>query len=57
MILIAYRDGLRVSELVTMRWDMLDEKTLREAIRNHPLVTDKDAWRKERPFRVAVVEQ
>src|SRR3569833_614657 len=40
-----------------MRWDMLDEKTLREAIRNHPLVTDKEAWRKERPFRVAVVEQ
>lgn len=40
-----------------MRWDMLDEKALREAIRNHPLVTDKDAWRKERPFRVAVVEQ
>ncbi|CUU20205.1 Ornithine decarboxylase EC 41117 CDS [Bradyrhizobium sp.] len=38
-----------------MRWDMLDEKALREAIRNHPLVTDKDAWRKERPFRVAVV--
>ncbi len=33
------------------------EKALREAIRNHPLVTDKDAWRKERPFRVAVVEQ
>ncbi|MBR0832542.1 amino acid decarboxylase [Bradyrhizobium manausense] len=40
-----------------MRWDVLDEKALREAIRNHPLVTDKDAWRKERPFRVAVVEQ
>jgi arginine/lysine/ornithine decarboxylase len=40
-----------------MRWDILDEKSLREAIRNHPLVTDKDAWRKERPFRVAVVEQ
>src|SRR3954471_13311300 len=40
-----------------MRWDALDEKALREAIRNHPLVADKDAWRKERPFRVAVVEQ
>jgi ornithine decarboxylase/arginine decarboxylase len=40
-----------------MRWDVLDEKALREAIRNHPLVTDKEAWRKERPFRVAVVEQ
>ncbi|MGV7213280.1 Orn/Lys/Arg family decarboxylase [Bradyrhizobium sp. UFLA05-112] len=40
-----------------MRWEALDEKALREAIRNHPLVTDRDAWRKERPFRVAVVEQ
>ncbi|MCW1992436.1 ornithine decarboxylase [Bradyrhizobium diazoefficiens] len=40
-----------------MRWDMLDEKALREAIRSHPLVRDRDAWRKERPFRVAVVEQ
>jgi ornithine decarboxylase/arginine decarboxylase len=36
---------------------VLDEKALREAIRNHPLVGDRDAWRKERPFRVAVVEQ
>jgi ornithine decarboxylase/arginine decarboxylase len=40
-----------------MRWDMLDEKILREAIRNHPLVKEREAWRKERPFRVAVVEQ
>ncbi|MGY3239477.1 MULTISPECIES: Orn/Lys/Arg family decarboxylase [unclassified Bradyrhizobium] len=40
-----------------MRWDALDEKALREAIRYHPLVSDKEAWRKERPFRVAVVEQ
>src|SRR6201994_2506106 len=40
-----------------MRWDVLDEKALREAIRKHPLVEDKEAWRKERPFRVAVVEQ
>ena len=40
-----------------MRWESLDEKTLREAIRDNPLVTDRDAWRKERPFRVAVVEQ
>jgi ornithine decarboxylase/arginine decarboxylase len=35
----------------------LDEKKIREAIRNHPLVTDKDAWRRERPFRAAVIEQ
>src|SRR5262245_2474626 len=35
----------------------LDERKIREAIRNHPLVTDKDAWQRERPFRAAVVEQ
>lgn len=34
-----------------------DEATLRERIRANPLVTDKDAWRKERPFRAAVIEQ
>ena len=40
-----------------MRWDALDETGLRERIRNHPLVKDGEAWRKARPFRVAVVEQ
>ncbi|WP_454619791.1 Orn/Lys/Arg family decarboxylase [Bradyrhizobium cenepequi] len=40
-----------------MRWDALDEAALRERIRNHPLVKDKDAWKRPRPFRVAVVEQ
>ncbi len=40
-----------------MRWDALDEGALRERIRSHPLVKDKDAWRKPRPFRVAIVEQ
>jgi len=40
-----------------MRWDLLDEEHLRQQIRNNPLVKDPDAWRKERPFRVAVVEQ
>ena len=30
---------------------------MRERIRNHPLVKDRDAWQKPRPFRVAVVEQ
>jgi len=40
-----------------MAWDALDEKALRAAIRAHPLVKDKDAWQKPRPFRVAVVEQ
>jgi ornithine decarboxylase len=35
----------------------LDETRIREAIRNHPLVTDPDAWRRKKPFRVAVIEQ
>ena len=40
-----------------MRWDALDEEVLRERIRTNPLVTDPEAWRRPRPFRVAVVEQ
>lgn len=40
-----------------MAWEALDENALRQRIRTHPLVTDPDAWRKPRPFRVAVVEQ
>ena len=35
----------------------LDEASIRERIRRHPLVTDPDAWRRPRPFRVAVIEQ
>jgi len=34
-----------------------DETALREKIRNNPLVKDPEAWKKERPFRVAVIEQ
>jgi ornithine decarboxylase len=37
--------------------DALDEARIREAIRTHPLVTDAEAWRRQRPFRVGVVEQ
>jgi ornithine decarboxylase/arginine decarboxylase len=40
-----------------MSWDALDEKALRECIRSHPLVEDAEAWRRPRPFRVAVLEQ
>ena len=40
-----------------IRPDELDEKAIRERIRSHPLVKDKDAWKRERPFRVAVIEQ
>jgi ornithine decarboxylase len=36
--------------------EALDETAIREKIRNHPLVEDKDAWRRERPFRAAVIE-
>ena len=35
----------------------LSETAIREAIRVNPLVTDPAAWRRERPFRAAVIEQ
>jgi ornithine decarboxylase len=35
----------------------LDEDRIRAAIRGHPLVTDPDRWRTERPFRLAIIEQ
>jgi ornithine decarboxylase len=38
-------------------YETLDETSIREKIRNHPLVEDPDAWRRERPFRAAVIEQ
>ncbi len=38
-------------------YDALDEGKLREQIRTHPLVTDKGAWKRERPFRLAIIEQ
>src|SRR6478735_3336544 len=37
--------------------EALDETRIREKIRRNPLVTDPEAWRRERPFRVAVIEQ
>ncbi len=37
--------------------EALDETAIREKIRNHPLVADKQAWKRERPFRVAVLQQ
>ncbi|TDX65603.1 ornithine decarboxylase [Methylosinus sp. sav-2] len=37
--------------------EAFDEEKLRERIRANPLVKDKDAWRKERPFRAAIIEQ
>ena len=38
-------------------YEALDEKKIRRKIRDNPLVMDKEAWKKERPFRVAVIEQ
>ncbi|KQO63317.1 Orn/Lys/Arg decarboxylase N-terminal domain-containing protein [Methylobacterium sp. Leaf88] len=40
-----------------MYHEALDETRIREKIRTNPLITDTEAWRRERPFRVAVVEQ
>lgn len=37
--------------------EALDETAIREKIRHHPLVADTEAWKRERPFRVAVIEQ
>ena len=37
--------------------EAFDEAAIRDKIRRHPLVTDKEAWKRERPFRVAVIEQ
>lgn len=37
--------------------EALEESAIREAIRRNPLVKDPDAWRRERPFRAAVIEQ
>jgi ornithine decarboxylase len=40
-----------------MYHEALDEAAIREKIRANPLVKDPQAWRRERPFRVAVIEQ
>jgi arginine/lysine/ornithine decarboxylase len=40
-----------------MRWETLDEELLRQRIRDNPLVSDREAWQRPRPFRVAVIEQ
>ncbi len=37
--------------------EALDEERIREKIRRNPLVTDREAWRRERPFRAAVIQQ
>lgn len=37
--------------------DAFDEQAIREKIRDNPLVKDPEAWKRPRPFRVAVIEQ
>src|SRR6185295_11600539 len=37
-------------------WDAWDEATLRDRIRAHPLVKDKDRSKAERPFRLACIQ-
>ncbi|GGF26535.1 amino acid decarboxylase [Aliidongia dinghuensis] len=37
--------------------EALDEAAIREKIRTNPLVKDPEAWRRPRPFRVAVIEE
>jgi len=37
--------------------EAFDEEAIREKIRVNPLVKDPEAWKRQRPFRVAVVEQ
>lgn len=39
-----------------VKLDAMDEDKLRQAIKDNPLVEDKDAWKKERPFRVGIIE-
>jgi ornithine decarboxylase len=38
-------------------WSALDEKTIRARIKAHPRLAGTDAWKKERPVRVAIIEQ
>jgi len=37
--------------------EALNETAIRDRIRSNPLVKDPEAWRRERPFRAAVIEQ
>lgn len=39
-----------------VNFNALDETKIRENIRKNKLVKDKDAWKKERPFRAIIIE-
>lgn len=38
-------------------WSAFDEKTIRDKLRNHPRLKGTDHWKRERPIRVAIIEQ
>ncbi len=35
----------------------LDDTYLRDKIKTHPLIKDADAWKRKKPFRIAIIEQ
>ncbi|HEX3045863.1 MAG TPA: Orn/Lys/Arg decarboxylase N-terminal domain-containing protein [Bacillota bacterium] len=39
-----------------VEYDAWDENALRQRIKDNPLVKDPEAWRKERPFRLAIID-
>jgi len=38
-------------------WSAFDEKSIRQKLKDHPRLKGTDAWKKERPIRVAIIEQ
>ena len=38
-------------------WSAFDEASIRDKIKNHPRLAGTDAWKRERPIRVAIIEQ
>ncbi|RAS37525.1 Orn/Lys/Arg decarboxylase-like protein, partial [Paraburkholderia bryophila] len=38
-------------------FDALDEERIRTCIRDHPLIGDREAWKRKRPFRVCAVKR
>ncbi|WP_267225532.1 ornithine decarboxylase [Dyella silvae] len=38
-------------------WAAFDEASIRDKIKNHPRLKGTDAWKRERPIRVAIIEQ
>jgi ornithine decarboxylase len=38
-------------------WAAFDEENIRNKLKNHPRLKGTDAWKRERPIRVAIIEQ